>query len=120
MPVFSHGNQEANAVQSESTDNANKDANLTSPDTYNHVASATGTPSSPVREESASDDGSTGAITVVRSPDGSRSRVRVSKRNAIHGMVEGVMRGGTKYQIARTKKLRPMKTDRKEASARFL
>ncbi|KAK7059855.1 hypothetical protein R3P38DRAFT_3252100 [Favolaschia claudopus] len=50
----------------------------------------------------------------------SGSRVRVTKKNPIHGLVVGAMRGGRAYDIVRSKPLRNPIASQAEASARFL
>ncbi|KAJ7019934.1 hypothetical protein C8F04DRAFT_975021 [Mycena alexandri] len=67
-----------------------------------------------------SDDESGGRAVAVIRTNGARTRVRISKRNPVYGVVEGAMRGANTFDIVRTKMLRPMITSRVEASARFL
>ncbi|KAK7030570.1 hypothetical protein R3P38DRAFT_2774890 [Favolaschia claudopus] len=48
------------------------------------------------------------------------SRMRVTKKNQLHGNVVGAMRGAKKFEITRMKPLRPPIESQAEASARFL
>ncbi|KAJ7829972.1 hypothetical protein B0H14DRAFT_2593608 [Mycena olivaceomarginata] len=49
-----------------------------------------------------------------------RNRIRTSKRNPVHGSVDGAMRGGQPFDIVCTKQLRDPTDDQSNASARFL
>ncbi|KAJ7211779.1 hypothetical protein B0H12DRAFT_1079548 [Mycena haematopus] len=49
-----------------------------------------------------------------------RQRLRATKKNPVHGEVEGAMRGAKKIDIVRQKELRDPLSDQAEASARFL
>ncbi|KAJ7359241.1 hypothetical protein DFH08DRAFT_686530 [Mycena albidolilacea] len=57
-------------------------------------------------------------------PSSSRSkrghRVRITRKNALHGKVDGAMRGSKPFDILRMKEPRPAIADQSEASARFL
>ncbi|KAJ7029207.1 hypothetical protein C8F04DRAFT_1265087 [Mycena alexandri] len=75
-------------------------------------------------------DDSPGETQVLPSSDGgspsprisaqSKNRVRVTKNNAVYGKVEGAKRGADKFIIPRTRELRPVITDRAEATRRFM
>ncbi|KAJ7781849.1 hypothetical protein DFH07DRAFT_949542 [Mycena maculata] len=93
---------------------------LTNPDAYNHIVPLNGVPSTTAcntlpEDVMQGDDGTSSAV----SPN-SKDRVRISKKNAVHGMVEGAMRGAKDFEIVRMKRLRPIIANKKDASARFL
>lgn len=77
---------------------------MTDPNAYNHIESGNEANSSTVQEgatpsvdaDNSSDD-SGGPVAIIRHRDGSRSRVRISKKNPEFGMVEGAMRGNNRF-----------------------
>ncbi|KAJ7787749.1 hypothetical protein B0H14DRAFT_2629056 [Mycena olivaceomarginata] len=81
---------------------------------------ATPDPPSNTGDARSSDDSDAQEETARPSGSTRRHRIRVTRKNALHGRVEGAMRGNKVFDIVRMKELRPAMADQARASARFL